>query len=106
MRKILIVGCFCALIVAGCSPTVPETVPPDPPTEVPRVAPTAPVETPENPPPCWEADLIYSTRIKQMLLVNCVGDPGKMTLLTIWGWDGARWKKIAQDGPPGRILGG
>jgi hypothetical protein len=41
-----------------------------------------------------------------MILVNCVADPGKPTLLTIWSWDGTRWQKITQDGPPGRILGG
>jgi hypothetical protein len=59
----------------------------------------------ENPPPCWGADLIYHRRLQQMLLVNCVTDPSQATLLTIWGWDGKRWQKVTEGGPPGRILG-
>ena len=41
-----------------------------------------------------------------MLLVNCVANPGKATWLTLWSWDGTRWEKVTQDGPPGCILGG
>jgi hypothetical protein len=41
-----------------------------------------------------------------MLLVNCVTDPSRETPLTIWGWNGAQWQRVAQGGPPGRILGG
>ena len=41
-----------------------------------------------------------------MLLVNCVADPSQQSPLTIWGWDGTQWERVAQGGPPGRILGG
>jgi hypothetical protein len=41
-----------------------------------------------------------------MLLVNCVTDPSRETPLTIWGWNGTQWQKVAEGGPPGRILGG
>lgn len=102
MRNVLIVGCLFTFVIAGCAPVLAAAAPP---TEEPRAVPTPRIELVQNPPPCWEADLIYHTRFKQMLLVNCVGDPTKMTLLTIWHWDGTRWDKVTQDGPPGRILG-
>ena len=103
MRNVLSVGCLFTLVITGCVPVLSAAAPP---TEEPKAVPTPVVELVQNPPPCREADLIYHTRFKQMLLVNCVGDPGKLTLLTIWHWDGTRWEKITQDGPPGRILGG
>lgn len=105
MRNILILGCLFTYALAGCAqrPVVPETVPP---TQRPTMAPMSMVELIENPPPCGEADLIYHTRFKQMLLVNCVADPGKATWLTLWSWDGTRWQKVTQDGPPGRAVGG
>lgn len=104
MRRILIVGCSFIFIVVSCSPSAPTAVTP---TDIPTAIPT-PVPTPiaENPPPCWGADLIYHTRLQQMLLVNCVPDPGKETPLTIWGWDGTQWQWVTEGGPPGRILGG
>ena len=108
MRKALIVGCLLIFVIAGCAehPAVSAAVPVTGSTQAPDVVPTSTVEIIENPPSCWEADLIYHTRFKQMLLVNCVADPSKLTLLTIWNWDGTRWQKVTQDGPPGRILGG
>jgi hypothetical protein len=60
----------------------------------------------ENPPACWGADLIYHTRLQQMLLVNCVEDPSRETPHVVWGWDGTQWQKVTEGGPPGRILGG
>jgi hypothetical protein len=60
----------------------------------------------ENPPPCWEADLIYHTQVQQMLLVNCVENPSEETPSTIWGWNGTHWQKVTEGGPSGRILGG
>jgi hypothetical protein len=100
MRRILMMGWFCVLICVSCSPSAPI---PSTPTVVPTVAPTVIVE---NPPPCWGADLIYHTRLRQMLLVNCVTDPSRETPLTIWGWNGTQWQRVAEGGPPGRILGG
>lgn len=100
MRKILILGCILAFIGVACSPSAPIAFTP---TVAPTIAPTAIVE---NPPPCWGADLIYHPQLQQMLLVNCVTDPGKETLLTIWGWNGTHWQKVTEGGPPGRILGG
>jgi hypothetical protein len=41
-----------------------------------------------------------------MLLVNCIADPSKPSLLTVWGWDGTGWQKVTEGGPAGRILGG
>jgi hypothetical protein len=41
-----------------------------------------------------------------MLLVNCVADPGTETPLTLWGWNGTQWQRVAEGGPLGRILGG
>ena len=104
MRNILIPGCLFVLILAGCAPraVAPEVAAP---TQRPTLAPMPMVEFIDNPPPCGGADLVYHTRFKQMLLVNCVGDPGKVTLLTLWSWDGTHWQKVTQDGPPGRTLG-
>ena len=102
MRNVLIVGCLFTFVVAGCAPVLSAA----PPTEEPGAVPTRHIEFIVNPPACWEADLIYNSRFKQMLLVNCVADPSKMTVLTVWNWDGTRWNKITQEGPPGRILGG
>ena len=108
MSKILIAGCLFTFIIAGCTKgaAIPAAIAPVRPTEAPARIPTPTVELNQNPPPCWEAELIYHTRIKKMILVNCVMDPTKATLLTIWSWDGTQWQKLAQDGPPGRILGG
>ena len=105
MRKVLIVGCFLAFVIAGCAPRVVISAA-APPTREPRALPTPHIELVQNPPPCGEADLIYHTRFKQMLLVNCVGDPATMTLLTIWNWDGTQWHRVTQEGPPARTLGG
>ena len=102
MRKFLIVGCALIFVVAGCSPAAP-ALPTA--TKLPTFAPT-PTVIVENPPPCWGADLIYHTRLQQMLLVNCVTDPSRETPLVIWGWDGTQWQRVAESGPPGRILGG
>ena len=98
MRKILILGCI--FVSIGCSPSA-ATI--STPTTAPTIAPTTIVE---NPPPCWEADLIYHPQLQQLLLVNCVTDPSKETPLTIWGWDGTQWQWVTEGGPPGRILGG
>ena len=104
MRTILILGCIFALAAVGCAPAAAAT--PAAPTESPKAVPTPTVDTLENPPPCWGADLIYHSRLKQMLLVNCIADPSKASLLTIWGWDGTRWHRVTEGGPAGRILGG
>jgi len=106
MRNFLIAGWLLAFIIAGCSPAIPAVSSPVPPAEERTRIPTPGVEINQNPPPCGEADLIYHTRIRMMILVNCVTDPSKATLLTLWGWDGTHWQKLTQDGPPGRILGG
>ena len=104
MRNILIAGCALAFIVTGCSPaTATAVVPTDIPTAIPTLVPTPVVE---NPPPCWGADLIYHTQLQQMLLINCVENPGDASPSIIWGWDGTHWQKVAEGGPPGRILGG
>jgi hypothetical protein len=108
MRENFLIGCVFLLIVVGCAErpaAIPATATPAP-TGVPRRIPTPTVEINQSPPPCWEADLIYHTRFKKMMLVNCIADPGKPSLHTLWIWDGTRWQKIIQDGPPGRILGG
>jgi hypothetical protein len=102
MKNVLVVGCLFTFVTAGCAPVLSAAAAP---TDEPGAIPTPRVELMLNPPPCGEADLIYHSRFKQMLLVNCVGDPSKMTLLTIWQWDGTRWDRVTQDGPPGRILG-
>jgi hypothetical protein len=92
------------IILAGCAPrsAALEAVAP---VQQPTTAPMPMVEVLENPPPCWGGDLIYHIRFKQVLLVNCVANPGTATVLTLWKWDGTRWQKVSQDGPPGRILG-
>lgn len=100
MRKILIAGCVLVLLVAGCTPSA-EIV--STPTVIPTSVPTAIVE---NPPPCWEADLIYHPQLQKLLLVNCVEDPSQETPLKIWGWDGKQWEVVTEGGPPARILGG
>jgi hypothetical protein len=101
MRKLLIAGCSFVFFVASCSPSAPAAT--ITPTEIPTLAPTPIVE---NPPPCWEADLIYHTQLQQMLLVNCVTNPSTETPLTVWGWNGTQWQRVTEGGPPGRILGG
>lgn len=103
MRPLPPAAYLCLFLSAACAPlatSVPTATPA--PTLPPTVAPTAIVE---NPPPCWGADLIYYPPRQQMLLVNCVGDASQETPLTIWGWDGTRWERMAEGGPPGRILG-
>src|SRR5215208_5222581 len=100
MRKFLIVGCILIFTATGCSPATPAAL-------LTTIAPT-PTSTAiiENPPPCAEPELVYYPSLQQMLLVNCVADPGKEAPLTIWGWDGTNWQRITDGGPPGRILGG
>ena len=102
MRISLLLGCLFAVVIAGCAerPSAPVTLAP---TYTPTVAPTPIVE---NPPPCWGADLIYHPQLQQMLLINCVPDPSKVTPLTIWGWEGTQWQRVIEGGPPRRILGG
>src|SRR5687768_7526793 len=87
MRKFLSAACGFIFIVAGCSPAA-------------RIAPTAtaftraglptraPTAVVENPPACWEADLIYHTQSQLRLLLNCVADPSKEAPRIIWGWNG------------------
>ncbi len=100
MRKILIVGYIFIFVGVSCTPAAPTA-------SVPTPGPTiTPAPIVENPPPCWEADLIYHPQLRQMLLVNCVADPGKEAPFVLWGWDGTQWRKVAEGGPPGRILGG
>ena len=100
MRKILILACVCILIGVSCTPAAPITV-------IPTLAPTiAPTPILENPPACWGADLIYHAQLQQLLLVNCVPDPSQETPNVIWGWDGTKWRRVAEGGPPRRILGG
>ena len=108
MRKTLTAGCLFFLILAGCvqPPARMVALAPTHALNAPRILSTPAPVTTDNPPPCSEADLVYHTRLKQMLLVNCVADPSTPTLLTIWGWDGTHWHKLTQDGPPERILGG
>ena len=104
MPKILIAGCVFIFIVVGCAPatSIPVTSTPIPTTEPTQV----PTQVLENPPPCWGADLIYHPQLGQMLLVNCVENPSSESPSIIWGWDGTHWQKVAEGGPPGRILGG
>jgi hypothetical protein len=83
-------ACLLILASTGCSPS----------------APTPHAEAViEDPPQCWGADLIYHPQLQQMLLVNCIDDPHDMPYLTIWGWDGIHWQRVAEGGPPGRLLG-
>jgi hypothetical protein len=109
MRTILISGCIVILLVS-CSPVGTTTVVPttiSPPQSSATAVPTftaAPVT--EQPPACVEADLIYHAQLKQLLLVNCVANPKKAAPHVLWGWNGINWQKVAEGGPPGRILGG
>jgi hypothetical protein len=100
MRKFLIAGCAFILLVASCSPVAQTAT--IPPTEIPTLVPTPIVE---NPPPCWEADLIYHTQLQQLLLVNCVAHPTQENPNVIWGWNGTQWQRVTEGGPPRRILG-
>jgi hypothetical protein len=108
MRRTLIAGCVFVFLVSACSPAVTTTSAPTdlpttiPPTEIPTAT-AMPVS--ENPPPCWEADLIYHPQLRQMLLVNCVQDRNKEIPNIIWGWDGTQWQRITEGGPPRRNLG-
>ena len=100
MKKFLVAGCALILIVAACSSSTPTPLPP---TDLPTIVPTPIVE---NPPPCWEADLIYHTELQQLLLINCVPDPGKETPNVICGWNGTHWQRVTEGGPLRRLLGG
>ena len=104
MRKILIVSVSLIFVITGCSPATPIPIST---AVIPTITPTI-VSTPivENPPPCWEADLIYHPQLQQMLLVNCVEDPKKENPNIIWGWDGTKWQIVTEGGPLRCILGG
>lgn len=103
MRKTLITGCLCIFVVVSCSPSTSTTVAP---TDIPTAIPTStPVPIVENPPPCWEADLIYHTQLQQLLLINCVQDRNKENPNIIWGRDGTQWQKVTEGGLPRRNLG-
>jgi hypothetical protein len=99
--RIFLIGCSFIFVVASCSPSTSTAA--TTPTEIPTLVPTPILE---NPPPCWEADLIYQTQLQQMLLVNCVTNPSTETPLTVWGWNGTQWQRVTEGGPPSRILGG
>ena len=108
MRKILILGCLSVFVIISCAPaTAVVTVTPVStsviPTDIPTLTANAVMET--SPPPCQEAELIYHTQLQQLLLVNCVPDPSRETPSVIWGWNGTRWQKVTEGGPPGPILG-
>jgi hypothetical protein len=100
MRRILTLGCSFIFTAVGCSPSALAT---STPTAIQTIAPTTIIE---NPPPCPEAELIYHKQLQQMLLVNCVQDSSKEMPNVIWGWNGMRWQRITEGGPPGRILSG
>lgn len=87
------------LMLVSCSPAA---LPASTPTAVSTSTPAVVVE---DPPPCQGGDLLYHAQLQQMLLVNCVADRGTESPLILWGWDGSRWQKVSEGGPPGRILG-
>jgi galactose oxidase-like protein len=99
MRKNLSLVCMLVFIGVSCSPSTPIVTP----TVQPTLAPTAIVE---NPPPCPEAELVFHTKLQQMLLVNCVEDASKENPSVIWGWNGTGWQRVTEGGPLRRILGG
>jgi len=97
MRQILILSCVILFMVAGCSTTPRATL-------LPAFTPTPAFE---NPPPCWDGELVYHTQLHQMLLLNCVPATANAdTLGGIWGWDGLHWRRLAEGSPPPRVLGG
>lgn len=99
LRRFFSAGCILVFFVAGCAPATSIITTP---TLAPTPEPTLIIE---NPPACWGADLIYHPQLQQLLLINCVSDPSRETPLVIWGWNGTQWQRVAEDGPPGRILG-
>ena len=103
MRKTLIAGCVLIFIAVSCSPaTATAVAPTDIPTGIPTLVPTPIVE---NPPPCWEADLVYHTQLQQILLINCVQDRNKENPNIIWGWNGTQWQRVTEGGSLRRNLG-
>lgn len=65
------------LTLVSCSPAA---LPTSTPTVVPTSPPTVMVE---DPPPCQGGNLLYHAQLQQMLLVNCVADPGQESPLIL-----------------------
>lgn len=93
----------CASDGAGTAPTAsssepeasPETIQPSPPID--------------GPGPRSAPELVYDVEHAQVLMINGErgidsADAGRSAVL--WGFDGVRWSEVADDGPPGRSLGG
>lgn len=113
MRRLVLLAC---LMLAACSPaatavptaTLPPAASPVPPTATPALPTSFPTAPAGEPISCNAHDLVYHDRLQLVLLVNCVHegaayqpDPG-----LLWGWDGAAWRRVSDDGPTGRSLGG
>jgi hypothetical protein len=61
----------------------------------------------EDPPACAGASLVYHSQLQESLLIGCVpGSVREESHNVIWGWNGQRWRRVSEGGPPMRILGG
>ena len=94
-------------LVSGCAPAAAAT-----PTAIASPTP-APSPTPtetillEDPPACAGANLVYHSGLQEVLLIGCIpGSVRQSTPNVIWGWNGARWRRVTEGGPQMLLLGG
>ena len=96
-----------AVLLTGCAPR-PRTI--ATPTETQAPLPTATRTEAlilENPPACAGANMIYHAQLREVLLIGCIpGSVRQSAPNVIWGWNGERWRRVTEGGPPMLLLGG
>ena len=48
----------------------------------------------------------YDPRLQRVVLVGGAGDPKHGDRDKVWSWNGTRWERVTDDGPPGRVNAG
>ena len=107
MRQLNYTAIALMFLMTSCAPALSTTQPPT------ATQPSLPTPTAtqaillENPPACAVANMIYHAQLKEALLIGCVSSSVRQsTPNIIWGWNGERWRRVTEGGPPMLLLGG
>src|SRR5687768_7431385 len=104
MHKASLIAIAFVFLCSGCAPAatpVPSS------TGTPIVLSTNTATVAESPPACAGANMVYHSGLQEVLMMGCTSNTAnRESINAIWGWNGERWRRVTEDGPPMRVLGG
>jgi galactose oxidase-like protein/Kelch motif protein len=101
-RPVVVFAMAAVLVSCAAEPPVPS------PTLSPSEASSPPASSIalDHPPACLDAKLLWADALHRLIMANCVDQFDLASLETVWSWDGERWERLSDDGPPATVVTG